>query len=60
MTRMCVSYALVNDEEYGAWGGYSASELQPLRHRFASGETLSSLLNLEIGETGLSQGSDAA
>jgi WhiB family redox-sensing transcriptional regulator len=60
MTRLCLSYALVNNEEFGAWGGYMAHDLQPLRRRFASGETLSSLLNVGIPKAGLRQGSIAA
>ena len=60
VTQLCLSYALVNKEEHGAWGGYMMSDLQPLQRRFASGETLSSLLNGGIPQVGLSQGSDAA
>jgi hypothetical protein len=60
MSRLCLSFGLVNNEEFGAWGGYVASELQPLRRRLASGEPLASLLEVPLQESELSQGSDAA
>ena len=60
VTRLCLSYGLVNNDEFGAWGGYLARELQPLRRRLVSGETLGSLLNAGIPEAGLRLGSDAA
>ena len=59
MTRLCLSFALVHSEEFGAWGGYLASDLEPLRRRFASGESLQSLLS-GISRSGLSRDSDAA
>jgi hypothetical protein len=59
MTRLCLSFALVNNEEFGAWGGYLASDLEPLRRRFASGEPLRSLLS-GIPHAGMSRDSDAA
>jgi WhiB family redox-sensing transcriptional regulator len=60
VTRLCLSYALVNNDEFGAWGGYMVSELQPLRRRIASGETLSSVLHVGVPEAGLRLGADAA
>lgn len=60
VTRLCLSYGVVNKDEFGAWGGYLARELQPLRRRFASGETLSSLLASGISHAGSHGQSDAA
>ena len=60
VTRLCLSYALVNNDDFGAWGGYMVSELQPLRRRIASGETLSSVLHVGVPEAGLRLGADAA
>ena len=60
VTRLCLSYALVNNEEFGAWGGYTMGQLQPLQRLFASGETLSRVLDLGIPEPAFSRGSDAA
>jgi len=60
VTRLCLSYALVNNDEFGACGGYMVSELQPLRRRIASGETLSSVLHVGVPEAGLRLGADAA
>ena len=60
VTRLCLSHALVNNDASGAWGGYLVSELQPLRQRFAVGETLSSLLEVGKTEAASRLGSDAA
>lgn len=60
VTRLCLSFSLVNKEEFGVWGGFTGSELLPLRRRFASGETLSRLLNVGVAEAGSHLGSDAA
>jgi|GEM_PF-1238122 len=60
MTRLCLSYGLVNNQEFGAWGGYVGDDLLPLRRRFAAGEALGALLNSGIQETGLTQDSVAA
>ena len=60
VTRLCVSYALVNNESYGAWGGYAMAELQPLQRRLAAGEALSSVLNSALPGSGISRSSDAA
>ncbi|HEY5182710.1 MAG TPA: WhiB family transcriptional regulator [Dermatophilaceae bacterium] len=57
---LCLSYALVNNDEFGAWGGYMVSELQPFRRRLASGETLTSVLHVGVAEAGLRLGADAA
>ena len=60
VTRLCMSYALVNNESYGAWGGYAMAELQPLKRRLAAGEALSSVLNAGLPGSGSSRPSDAA
>jgi len=60
MTRLCLAYALVNNEEFGAWGGLTVSELRPLRRRLDAGEPLSSVLDPGVPGTGLHRGSDAA
>lgn len=60
VTGLCLSYALVNNDEFGAWGGYVMGELQPLRRRIASGETLSSVLHAGAPAAGLRLGADAA
>jgi len=50
VARLCLSYALVNREEHGAWGGLAMTELRPLQRRLAAGETLSSVLNVGLPE----------
>ena len=60
VTRACLSYALVNHEEHGAWGGYMMGDLQTLQRQFASGESLSRVLNGGLPQDDLRQGSDAA
>ena len=60
VTRECLSYALVNNERHGAWGGRTMAEIRPLQWRLAAGETLSSVLNVGMQESGSSQPSDAA
>lgn len=60
VTRLCMSYALVNNESYGAWGGYAMAELQPLKRRLAAGEALSSVLNSGLPGSGSSRDLDAA
>ena len=60
VARLCLSYALVNNEAYGAWGGHAMAELRPLQRRFAAGETLSSVLKAGIPECDSSRPSDAA
>ena len=60
VARLCLSYALVNNEAYGAWGGHAMAELRLLQRRFAAGETLSSVLKAGIPEPGSGRSSDAA
>ena len=59
VSRLCLSYALVHNEEHGAWGGYMMSELRPLQRRFVAGETLSSVLSVGMPAPGSSLGSVA-
>ena len=58
--RSCLSYALVNNESSGAWGGFAIVELQPLKQRLAAGEALSSVLNAGIQDRDSGRSSDAA
>jgi Transcription factor WhiB len=60
VARLCLSYALVKNEEYGAWGGLAMTELRPLQRRFAAGETLSSVLNVGIPELDSIRSSEVA
>lgn len=60
MTRLCLSYALVNKEEFGAWGGLTMKELRPLQRRLEAGEALRSVLDPQGPETRGRRGSDAA
>jgi WhiB family redox-sensing transcriptional regulator len=60
MTRLCLSFGLVNGEEFGAWGGLTMSELRPLQRRLHAGETLSSVLSPGSHKARLGQGSEAA
>ena len=60
VARLCLSYALANNESYGAWGGYAMVELQPLKGRLAAGEALNSVLNTERPGAGSRDSSDAA
>jgi len=57
---LCLSHALVKNEQHGAWGGYAMTVIQPLQQRFTAGESLSSVLNTGISEAGSSRGWDAA
>jgi len=59
VSRLCLSYALANNESYGAWGGYAMVEMQPLKGRLAAGEALSSVLNTGMPGSGSSRSSDA-
>jgi WhiB family redox-sensing transcriptional regulator len=34
----CLAYALDHDEQYGVWGGLTAEERRPLRHRRSIGD----------------------
>jgi len=60
VARLCLSYALANNESSGAWGGYAMVELQPLKKRLAAGEALNSVLNTERPGFGSSRSPDAA
>lgn len=60
VTELCLSYALVNHEEFGAWGGHLVSDLESLRQRLAAGQTLSSVLKLGTRQAGSRPDSDAA
>ena len=60
VARVCLSYALANNESSGAWGGYAMIELQPLKGRLAAGEALNSVLNTERPGLGSSRSPDAA
>ena len=57
---LCLSYALVNNEGRGAWGGHTMNEVRPLQRRYAAGETLSSVLNTGMPQSGTSRSRDAA
>ena len=60
VAMLCLSHALVNNEQYGAWGGRTMTVLRPLQRRFAAGESLSSVLNTGISGSVSSRSSDAA
>ena len=57
---LCLSYALVNNEGHGAWGGYTMAEVRPLQRRLAARETLNSVLNVGMPESDPNRSSDAA
>jgi WhiB family transcriptional regulator, redox-sensing transcriptional regulator len=56
----CLSYALVNDEGHGAWGGRTMAEIRPLQRRFAAGETLNSVLDVGLPKSDSNRSSTAA
>ena len=60
VSSLCLSFALVNSEEFGAWGGHLVSDLEPLRRRLASGEKLSSVLSIGTRRAGSRRARDAA
>jgi len=60
VTRLCLSYALVNNEAFGVWGGYTVEELGPLARRIALGQPLSGVLDLGIPQAGSRRGLEAA